>query len=152
MAEGRLTPGEELDLFIKDRRDHVESLIQPALKRGEVVILDRYYFSTIAYQGARGHDPEALRALNESFAPAPDLLIVLDLHPAQSLERIRGGRGESPDTFEVPELLMKSRDIFLRLAAQLSFAHVIDAALESDTIADQVSALVAGVTKTSETS
>jgi dTMP kinase len=142
MAEGRLTPDEELDLFIKDRRDHVKNLIRPALERGDVVVLDRYYFSTIAYQGARRHDPKALRVLNESFAPAPDLLIVLDLDPELSLERIRGGRGDKPDTFEVPDLLVKSRAIFLGLAAELAYAHVIDASQSSQAITAEVSELV----------
>ena len=51
--KGRLSPQEELDLFHQDRRDHVQSLIAPALERGDTVIVDRYFFSTMAYQGAR---------------------------------------------------------------------------------------------------
>src|SRR4051812_1992705 len=58
MIEGRLSLEEELDLFLKDRAEHVETVIRPALQRGDVVVLDRYYFSTAAYQGARGADPE----------------------------------------------------------------------------------------------
>ena len=56
MITGRLSPEEELALFHEDRRDHVEHLILPALEAGKVVILDRYFFSTMAYQGARGFD------------------------------------------------------------------------------------------------
>ena len=48
MIHGRLSPIEELGLFHDDRRDHVQSLIAPALSRGEDVILDRYSFSTMA--------------------------------------------------------------------------------------------------------
>ncbi|MFY0579038.1 dTMP kinase [Cystobacter fuscus] len=48
---GRLSPQEELDLFIRDRKEHVETLLDPALRRGQIVIVDRYYFSTAAYQG-----------------------------------------------------------------------------------------------------
>src|SRR4051812_21288936 len=44
---GRLSPREELDCFVADRREHVESLIKPALARGAVVIVDRYYYSTV---------------------------------------------------------------------------------------------------------
>ena len=51
-----LTPEEELDLFVKDRRENVERNLRPALAAGKVVVLDRYYFSTIAYQGAKGID------------------------------------------------------------------------------------------------
>lgn len=127
MAEGRLDPDEELRLFLADRREHVETLIAPALARGALVLLDRYYFSTVAYQGARGLDQGALLSSNEAFAPAPDLLVILDLDPEDGLTRVRKGRGQTPDTFEVPELLTRSRQIFLTLAARLPYAHVIDA-------------------------
>src|SRR4030042_5497767 len=50
---GSLTPEEELDLFIKDRKENVRNNIKPALSGRKVVILDRYYYSTIAYQGAK---------------------------------------------------------------------------------------------------
>ena len=56
-ASGRLSPQEELDCFLRDRSQHVEELIAPSLAAGRDVILDRYYFSTMAYQGARGFDP-----------------------------------------------------------------------------------------------
>src|SRR5207253_402183 len=53
---GRLDPHEELATFLDDRREHVATVIGPALGRGEIVILDRYFYSTIAYQGPRtGH-------------------------------------------------------------------------------------------------
>ncbi|MDB6134193.1 MAG: tmk 1 [Verrucomicrobiales bacterium] len=54
--EGRLTMEEELRLFELDRREHISRAIQPALDAGGIVILDRYYWSTAAYQGARGAD------------------------------------------------------------------------------------------------
>src|SRR5687767_11083693 len=60
-ATGRLSPQDELQYFLNDRREHVEEKIQPALAGGKVVILDRYYFSTMAYQGARGFDPAEIR-------------------------------------------------------------------------------------------
>ncbi len=58
---GRLSPREELETFIKDRTEHVETLIGPHLSSGSVVILDRYFYSTIAYQGARGADVPVVR-------------------------------------------------------------------------------------------
>ena len=68
---GRLSVEEEVALFLKDRREHVKMLIAPALARGAWVLLDRYYLSMMAYQGARGIDPEVIRAANEEFAPVP---------------------------------------------------------------------------------
>ena len=76
---GRLSPEAELDLFLKDRAEHAAILIRPALARGEIVVLDRYYFSTAAYQGARGLDVPAIIAANEEFAPIPDLVLLLDI-------------------------------------------------------------------------
>jgi dTMP kinase len=69
-----VSPREELDLFLEDRRQHVRERIAPALERGAIVLMDRYYYSTIAYQGARGLDPVEIRRLNEAFAPPADVL------------------------------------------------------------------------------
>src|SRR3954467_7924376 len=76
-SRGRLSVEEEMDLLLKDRREHVDQVIQPALDQEKVVILDRYYFSTAAYQGAHGADPEIILSRNEAFAPQPDLLVIL---------------------------------------------------------------------------
>jgi dTMP kinase len=83
-----LSPGEELELFIEDRRQHVDQIIKPALERGKVVITDRYYYSSVAYQGALGLDPNDILAANEAFAPAPDLVIILDLPVTEALGRL----------------------------------------------------------------
>lgn len=114
MTEGRLTLEEELDLFLKDRAEHVETLIRPGLQKGAVVVLDRYYFSTAAYQGARGVNPEWILKRNEEFAPKPDLVLLLDFDPAGGLDRIRA-RGDAPNTFEELEQLREVRRIFLSL-------------------------------------
>ena len=111
---GRLSLADELDLFLKDRAEHVTTLIQPALQRGEVVILDRYYLSTAAYQGARGADPAEIIARNEAFAPQPDLVLLLDIDPLGGTGRILH-RGDQPDDFEAVTYLAKVRDIFLSL-------------------------------------
>lgn len=111
---GRLGLPEEIELFAMDRREHVDRLINPALRDGKIVLLDRYYFSTAAYQGARGADPAALVAMNEAFAPEPDLLLLLDLPPQKGLERV-GSRGDRANLFEQDAALTKARHIFLSL-------------------------------------
>lgn len=135
----RLRPDEELDLFILDRREHVEETILPALSRGDVVVCDRYYFSTMAYQGARGQDPEEIRQINEAFAPAPDLVLLLDLDPASAVERIRKKRGEDPDNFEEIGYLERVAGIFrslkdkaiLRLDGRLPEDELLEQAWEA---------------------
>jgi len=83
-----LSPAAELELFTADRREHVARLIQPALAAGKIVISDRYYYSSAAYQGALGLDPQEILALNESFAPRPHLVFLLQLPVSKALERL----------------------------------------------------------------
>jgi dTMP kinase len=117
VRDGSLTPEEELDLFIKDRRENVEKNLKPALKMGKIVILDRYYFSTIAYQGAKGIDPRRIRRLNEAFAARPDLVIVLDVDAGAGLVRI-AGRKIRDELFEREDYLARVRKIFRGLGGR----------------------------------
>jgi dTMP kinase len=121
---GRLSLEEELELFEKDRAEHAATLIRPALARGEVVILDRYYFSTAAYQGARGADPNEIILRNEAFAPVPDLVLLLDLDSVAGARRIES-RGHQPDDFEALDYQREVRRIFLSL--DRPFIHRLDA-------------------------
>lgn len=129
-APGRLTSKEELELFIKDRKEHVGKIIRPSLEQGKIVVCDRYYFSTMAYQGARGLDPEEIRKTNETFAPVPDLVLLLELDPEEAIKRIRESRGELPDNFEQLEYLKKVAGVFKDLSAP--FVERIDAALPQE--------------------
>ena len=122
-AAGRLDAATELEYFLSDRRQHVEELIRPSLAAGKVVILDRYYFSTMAYQGARGFDPGEIRRKNEAFAPVPDHLFILDLDVDAALVRI-GSRGDIANEFEQRESLEACRRVFLSLAGE-PFVHII---------------------------
>lgn len=137
---GRLSAAEELQYFLNDRRQHVTEKILPALAAGKVVILDRYYFSTMAYQGARGFDPDQIRRANEEFAPVPDLLLILDLDVDSALARI-GHRGETANEFEQHEALQCCRDIFLTLADE-PFARVIDSTGTLDDVTARIHAAV----------
>lgn len=103
----------ELAWFLADRQEDVEQHIRPALRRGQIVLLDRYYFSTMAYQGALGHDPEVIRQRNEAFAPPPDLLFLLEITPAQGLQRVQQHR--TPDRFERQEYLERVAALFARM-------------------------------------
>ena len=111
--DGRtVSPEEEARLFIEDRRIDVGDNIRPALAAGKVVVMDRYYFSTMAYQGALGLDADGLRETNEAFAPRPDLTLILDLPAEVSVERILAAR-EAPDSYEGTEYLRRVRELFL---------------------------------------
>lgn len=136
---GRMSPADELAAFIADRREHVAALIGPALAAGKDVLIDRYYFSTAAYQGARGIDPAGIIAAHD-FAPEPDLLLIFDLPPAIGLERVRQ-RGAA-DLFEKEDELARVRGIFLAL--DLPYKVVIDAQRPADEIEAEIRKRVEG--------
>ena len=122
---------QELELFIQDRRQHVDGCILPALHQGQVVLTDRYYFSTAAYQGAAGCDPAGIFARNQ-FAPEPDMVLLLTMPPAASRYRIQGLRGEALNDFEQQDQLEKvaalfasfQQDCIVRIAADRPLAEV----------------------------
>lgn len=123
---GRMSLDEELAAFLADRREHVRDLIAPALARGAIVVLDRYYFSTMAYQGIRGADVAQIRQDNEQFAPRPDVVLLVDFDPQTALRRIEQSRGDVPNTFERLDALQAIRKVFLETAAADPTFHVID--------------------------
>jgi len=112
-ASGRLPAEKEVELLLRDRREHVNKLINPALARGEIVILDRYFPSMIAYQGAAGWPVDDLLRLN-AFAPRPDLWLLLDLPVVSGRTRITA-RGDTPNHFENEANLQRCRAIFQQL-------------------------------------
>lgn len=122
-STGRLAPSEELEAFIEDRKEHVAKTILPALELGKVVVVDRYYFSSAAYQGARGMDPEYILRENEKFAPQPDLLVILEVDAATGVRRVTN-RGDVGNLFEREEDLQKSAKIFSEL--QRPYLYRID--------------------------
>lgn len=126
-ANPRLSPLEEREAFVLDRREHVETVILPALRSGKVVLCDRYYYSSMAYQGTRlssyyGFFDEAaidgmfeeIRKENEAFAPCADMLIIFDMSVEEALKRISQNR-VCVDSFETRENLMQVRASFSRV-------------------------------------
>ncbi|PHR30554.1 MAG: dTMP kinase [Desulfotalea sp.] len=105
------TPREELELFLADRKEHVDNMINPALASGKIVLCDRYFLSTVAYQGAIGFAIDELLSLN-SFAPEPDIAILLQASLDTGRKRITENRGEQLNDFEQIENLQKVAAIF----------------------------------------
>jgi dTMP kinase len=129
-SDERLSPDEECRLFTEDRREHVASFIKPVLYKGKSVICDRYYFSTMAYQGALGLDWQRIMAENLRFAPEPDIMFLLNLAPLDAVKRITVSRGESLNNFEQVDYLEKVASIFNML--DMPFIHKLDASRSKD--------------------
>ncbi|HVP28979.1 MAG TPA: dTMP kinase [Myxococcota bacterium] len=108
----RPTPAEELAWFFADRRQHVARVVRPALARGEVVLTDRYYPSTVAYQGARGIAWQRILALSEAEFPIPDLALVLEIAPGAGLGRVAARGGAHEPLFEEEEFLARVAAVF----------------------------------------
>jgi dTMP kinase len=107
-----LAPEEELRWFVEDRRAHVRDTIGPALAAGRVVVTDRYFLSTVAYQGARGLDWRRILAESEAEFPLPDLVLLLEVEVAVGLARTRARGGAAEGVFEHAELLERVAAIF----------------------------------------
>ena len=144
---GRLSPSEELDLFIADRRQHVAEVIGPALDQGQVIVLDRYYHSNAAYQGSRGLDWRDILRRNEDFAPRPDLVLWLDVDPAVSGARIRG-RGDAANQFERIDQLQRCREIYASLGDPS--IRRIDGARDEASVTADVRGAVEGLLRSRE--
>jgi len=108
----RVAPEEELRWFLEDRREHVAAVIRPGVARGAIVLTDRYFLSTVAYQGARGLDPQRLLAEGEAEFPLPDLALVLDVDPEAGLARVAGRGGVAEPAFEEGAFLARAVAIF----------------------------------------
>jgi len=134
-----VTPEEEIELFIQDRRQHIEKIIDPALADAKIVLCDRYYFSTAAYQGAAGGDPNEIMARHH-FAPIPDLVIIIEIPPRLSINRITEQRGDVLNDFEQLEALQKVDSIFKQM--DLPYIERIDGSVPEDEVHQQVISLV----------
>lgn len=83
-------PWAEVMLFAAQRAELAGEVIRPALDRGDWVVSDRTYYSSLAYQGrARGLGMDTVRTVNEIAldGTVPDLVLVLDIDPAAGLDR-----------------------------------------------------------------
>lgn len=139
---GELSPAEELDLFIRDRDWHVRNRILPALEDGKIILMDRYFFATGAYQCTSTGLPwqEILRRNREDIeAPEPDIVFILDIPVEQGLSRVFGSRGETNEQFEQFERLVLVRAAYLEMSEQDSGNYIIvDATKDLDDIVDFV--------------
>jgi dTMP kinase len=126
-CEQPMDPTAELLLYVADRAQHLIEVIEPALRRGRVVLCDRFLDATVAYQGyGRGLGRERVLALHRHppLDRRPDRTVLLDLDPELALTRARGrnqdlGLDETEGRFEREELDFhrRVRQGYLELAA-----------------------------------
>lgn len=138
-------------LFAAARSDHVEQVIRPALKRGSVVLCDRFMDSSRVYQGVTGNlEADFIEALQRVAinGVVPDRTIILDLPAELGMERARSrvaGTSASPDRYEKEQLdtQEKRRHGFLDIAVrEPERCKVVDATRDEEAIAGDIRKLV----------
>ncbi len=139
---------EILDAFIADRKWHIENIIQPALDKNFVVIADRYKYGSIAYQTVQGSALEKCVSLNKPLL-APDLALILDVEPAESIRRITSDKTEEEkrkqsDNFRQLEFVSSLRKYFLQVPSLLpdENIHIIDANKPKEIVFEQIKPLL----------
>jgi len=137
---GHVAPRAEALLYAADRAHHVETVVRPALLRGDVVLQDRYIDSSVAYQGvARGLGAERIRSVSEWAADGlvPDLTVLLDLDVTVGRARVAAARGDTFDRLESEAATFHEtvRRAFLdAAAAEPARFLVVDAAAPTDDV------------------
>jgi dTMP kinase len=114
----KISPKKLQELFAEDRKEHLKKVIIPALKKGKIVISDRYFFSSFAFGTADGLDLDWLISINNQFL-IPDITFILKVSPEVCIERIKK-RGNSRTLFEKKEKLAKVWKIYKNLPKRFS--------------------------------
>lgn len=143
--KGDVAARAEALLYAADRAHHVATKIRPALAEGKVVLSDRYFDSSVAYQGAaRELDVEEIRNISLWAVDnlIPDLTVLLDLDAQAAIQR-RNKTGTEPDRLEREKVdfFERARSQYLDLAKEPRFL-VVDATLSIDEIQEQIRARV----------
>jgi len=140
---GRISQRTEALLFVADRNDHTER-ISEWVSEGKVVLCDRYFASTVAYQSARldgdASDRDWLLEINRQFIGIPDATVLLDIDPEVGMGRV-GDRGEEISKFERLDFQNQVRSNYLGLAEEFGF-DVLDASRTQDEVFRDAMAIV----------
>ena len=131
---------ELLELYVKDREEHLDKVVKPALGAGNIVLCDRYKYSTFAYQVAQGIEQGKVIELHSGFA-VPDLAVVFDLPVEVALSRIsNSARRGKLERFEAKEFLEKVRKNFLKCGEVFEGERieVIDASVSKEKVREQL--------------
>jgi len=139
--KGDVSARSEALLYAADRAHHVATKIKPALEAGMVVLSDRYFDSSVAYQGAaRELNVDEVRNISLWAIDnlLPDLTVLLDL-PADEAMKRRGNKGTEPDRLEREqvEFFERARNEYLKMAKESRFL-VVDASESPEQIHQQV--------------
>lgn len=138
LLEQKIPPETEVLLFAADRFSHLQYEVLPLLNTRKIVVSDRYFYASLAYQGAQGVSLDWIRKVNY-FAPKPDVAIYLDVPAEVGLSRIRRQRS----VLEKLELEKRVRQIYLQLVEEEELS-VVDATKPIFNVKKEVLSLALG--------
>lgn len=129
MASGKAVSDDRIwyvQQFTADRVNHCANYISPNLERGTHVLCDRYYHSTLVYQGVQGISFEEVLAMQRKHPEVliPDLTLIYDCPVEVAFERIRK-RGGEKDVFEDREFQERLRENYLTLTSKLAGERIV---------------------------
>lgn len=142
--DGEVSPNCESFLFLADRAQHIDTIIKPAVERGEIVLCDRHTDSTVAYQGyGRGVDLDRINMLNDiaTSGMKPDLTFVFDIDIETSMSRV----GNEQDRMESAgiEFFKRVRQGYLEIAkAEPNRVKLLDGTDSIENIHNQILGLI----------
>ena len=142
--DGEVSPNCESFLFLADRAQHIDTIIKPAVERGEIVLCDRHTDSTVAYQGyGRGVDLDRINMLNDiaTSGMKPDLTFVFDIDIETSMSRV----GKEQDRMESAgiEFFKRVRQGYLEIAnAEPKRVKLLDGTDTIENIHNQILGMV----------
>lgn len=128
------------DLFVNDRKWHLENIVGSNVQKSLTVISDRHMLSTLAYQSAQGGQMEYLVSLHEGL-PVPDLTLFLRVPVEITIQRMKTTRGETPEYFEMKESLERTAQNYetaIQLVGQEQKVVVIDGTLPIEEVHQQI--------------
>lgn len=138
--DGEVSNRCESFLFLADRAQHIDTIVKPALSKGQIILCDRHTDSTVAYQGyGRGIDIEQINKLNHIATDGlkPDLTLVFDIDIDTSMSRV----GAEKDRMESAgnDFFNRVRNGYLEIAKnEPQRVKVIDATKPIDKVFESV--------------
>jgi len=140
-GEKRCSGVVEALLFAADRFEHVESVVLPALKKGKIVVSDRYVYSSLAYQGATGVDLGWIERINER-AVRPDLAVFIDVEPETVVQRLKPRKS----VMENLETQRKVREVYVEFVEKGELVRV-DGNKSQKEVAGDIASVIQGFLK-----
>ncbi|HKZ88248.1 MAG TPA: dTMP kinase [Candidatus Bathyarchaeia archaeon] len=129
-------------LFAADRVEHVQNEVQPALEEGQIVVSDRYLYSSLAYQGSAGLSIQWIESINQ-HALKPDLALFIDVDPEEVFHRLKRRKS----VMENLETQRRVREIYLKFVEKGDLVR-IDGDQTKSQVADEIYAIANNFLKT----